>query len=172
MSNFGAFALPILIGIIIFCGIIKKVGVFDCFLEGAKQSLAPSLSILPSLIGLIFAVSLLRASGALDLIVRLLSPVAELLGIPSQVMPLAVISPISGSGSLAVFDGILSQYGPDSFIGRVASVMVSSSETSLYAVTVYYGAVAIKRTRHTLAAALTADAVCFIISALTVKLFF
>ena len=170
MSSFGVFALPVLIAVIVICGIIKKVGVFDCFLEGAKQSLAPSFGILPSLIGLIFAVSLLRASGALDLIVRWLSPVAELFGIPSEVMPLAVISPVSGSGSLAVFDGILSQYGPDSFIGRVASVMVGSSETSLYAVTVYYGAVAIKRTRHTLAAALTADIVCFIMSAMTVRL--
>ena len=170
MSDFGAFALPILIAVIVICGIIKKVGVFDCFLEGAKQSLAPSLSILPSLIGLIFAVSLLKSSGALELIVKLLSPVAEILGIPKQVMPLAVISPISGSGSLAVFDEILSEYGPDSFIGRVASVMAGSSETSLYAVTVYFGAVAIKRTRHTLAAALTADMVCFIMSALTVRL--
>lgn len=172
MSNFGAFALPVLISIIIICGIIKKVGVFDCFLEGAKQSLAPSFGIFPSLIGLVFAISLLRSSGALDLIVKLLSPVAEFFGIPSEVMPLAVISPISGSGSLAVFDGILARYGADSFIGRVASVMVSSSETSLYAVTVYYGAVAVKRTRHTLTAALTADVVCFIISALTVRLFF
>ncbi len=171
MSNVGVFALPILIVIIVVCGIIKKVGVFDCFLEGAKQSLAPSFSILPSLIGLIFAVSLLKASGGLDLIVKLLSPIAELLGIPEQAMPLAVISPVSGSGSLAVFEGILSEYGADSFIGRVASVMVSSSETSLYAVTVYYGAVAVKRTRHTLAAALTADITCFIMSAMTVRLF-
>lgn len=172
MSSFGIFALPILIAVIVICGIIRKVGVFDCFLEGAKQSLAPSFSILPSLIGLIFAVSLLKASGALDLIVKLLSPVAEFLGIPSEVMPLAVISPVSGSGSLAVFESILEQYGADSFIGRVASVIASSSETSLYAVTVYYGAVAIKRTRHTLAAALTADMVCFIMSAVTVRLFF
>lgn len=171
MNSFGIFALPVLITVIIICGIIKKVGVFDCFLEGAKQSLAPSVSILPSLIGLIFAVSLLRASGALDLIVRLLAPVADFFGIPSEVMPLAVISPVSGSGSLAVFDGILAQYGADSFIGRVASVIVGSSETSLYAVTVYYGAIAIKRTRHTIAAALTADIVCFIMSAMTVRLF-
>lgn len=171
MSNFGAFALPVLIAVVIICGIIKKVGVFDCFIEGAKQSLAPSFGILPSLIGLVFAVSLLKSSGALDLIVRLLSPVAGFFGIPDEVMPLAVISPVSGSGSLAVFEGILGEYGADSFIGRVASVMVGSSETSLYAVTVYYGAVAIKRTRHTLAAALTADTVCFITSALTVKLF-
>ena len=171
MSNLGVFALPILIAIIVICGIIKKVGVFDCFLEGAKQSLSPSFGILPSLIGLIFAVSLLKASGGLDLIVKFLSPVASLVGIPKEVMPLAVISPVSGSGSLAVFEGILSEYGADSFIGRVASVMVGSSETSLYAVTVYYGAVAIKRTRHTLVAALTADIVCFITSALTVRLF-
>ena len=171
MSSIGVFALPVLIAVIVIWGIIKKVGVFDCFLEGAKQSLAPSFNILPPLIGLIFAVSLLKASGGLDLIVRLLSPVASLVGIPKEVMPLAVISPVSGSGSLAVFEEILSQYGADSFIGKVASVMVGSSETSLYAVTVYYGAVAIKRTRHTLAAALTADTVCFITSALTVKLF-
>ncbi|MBR5773522.1 MAG: spore maturation protein [Clostridia bacterium] len=171
MSNIGVFALPILIAIIVICGLIKKVGVFDCFIEGAKQSLTPSLSILPSLVGLIFAVSLLRASGGLEIIVKLLSPVAELLGIPCEVMPLAVISPISGSGSLAVFEEILTQYGTDSFIGRVASVMAGASETSLYAVTVYYGAIAVKRTRHTILAALTADMVCFIMSVMTVRLF-
>ncbi|MBR5272088.1 MAG: spore maturation protein [Clostridia bacterium] len=171
MSNFGAYALPILIAVIVICGIIKKVGVFDCFTDGVKQLLTSSLGILPSLMGLIFAVSLLKASGGLDLIVKLLTPVAEFLGIPSQAMPLAVVSPVSGSGSLAVFEGILSEFGPDSFIGRVASVMVGSSETSLYAVTVYYGAVAVKRTRHTIAAALTADMTCFIVSAMTVRLF-
>lgn len=171
MKNFGAFALPILIAIIIICGIIKKADVFDCFTDGAKRSLTSSFGILPSLMALIFAVELLKASGGLDLIVRLLTPVAELLGIPSQVMPLAVVSPISGSGSLAVFEGILGEYGPDSFIGRVASVMVGSSETSLYAVTVYYGAVSIRRTRHTVAAALTADMTCFVVSALSVRMF-
>lgn len=171
MSNFGAFALPVLIAVIVICGLIKKVGVFDCFVEGAKQSLTPSLNILPSLMGLIFAVSLLKASGGLEIIVKLLSPVAQLVGIPPEAMPLAVISPVSGSGSLAVFEEILAQYGPDSFIGRVASVMAGASETSLYAVTIYYGAVAIKRTRHTIAAALTADLVCFITSAMTVRLF-
>ncbi len=171
MKNFGVYALPVLIAIIIICGIIKKVGVFDCFTDGVKRSLTSSFGILPSLMALIFAVSLLKASGGLDLIVRLLTPVAEFFGIPSQVMPLAVVSPISGSGSLAVFEGILSEYGPDSFIGRVASVMVGSSETSLYAVTVYYGAVSIRRTRHTVAAALTADMTCFIVSALSVRMF-
>ena len=171
MSNIGVYALPILIAIIIVCGIIKKVGVFDCFVEGARQSLTSSFGILPSLLGLILAVSLLKASGGLDLIVRLLSPVAQLFGMPPETMPLAVVSPISGSGSLAVLEDILGEYGTDSFIGRVASVMVGSSETSLYAVTVYYGAVAVKRTRHTLAAALTADITCFIVSAWTVRLF-
>lgn len=171
MSNFGVFALPVMIAVIVICGLIKKVGVFDCFVEGAKQSLTPSLNILPSLMGLIFAVSLLKASGGLEIIVKLLSPVAQLVGIPPEAMPLAVISPVSGSGSLAVFEEILAQYGPDSFIGRVASVMAGASETSLYAVTVYYGAVAIKRTRHTILAALTADLVCFITSAMTVRLF-
>lgn len=172
MADFGAYAVPAVIGAIVLFGFLRKVPVFDTFVEGAKEGLRTSVSILPTLIGLIMAVSMLSASGALDLFSSLLAPASNLLGLPPQVMPLALIKPFSGSGSTAVLTQIYKDSGPDSFAGRVASVMAGSTETTFYAVAVYYGAVGIKKTRHTIPAALLGDVTACILSALTVHLFF
>ena len=172
MDKIGVFAVPGAVLCIVLFGFLRKVPVFDAFVSGAKEGLRSSVSILPALIGLIMAVSMLSASGALDLLSSFLSPAAGFLGMPAQAMPLALIRPVSGSGATAVLSQILKDCGPDSFAGRVASVMSGSTETTFYAVAVYYGAVDIKRTRHTIPAALTGDLTACIVSALTVRLFF
>ena len=172
MADFGAWAVPVVITAIVLFGFLRKVPVFDTFVAGAKEGLHTTVSILPTLIGLIMAVSMLSASGALDLFSSLLAPAARFLGLPSQVMPLALIKPFSGSGSTAVLTQIYRSSGPDSFAGRVASVMAGSTETTFYAVAVYYGSVGIKKTRHTIPAALLGDLTACIFSALTVRIFF
>ncbi|MPM87511.1 Spore maturation protein B [bioreactor metagenome] len=150
----------------------KGVKVFDCFLEGAKSGLKTVVSILPSLVGLIVAVTMLRVSGGIDLIGFLVSPIAKLTGIPQEVIPLAVLNPVSGGASLSMFEDILKTYGPDSYVGMVASVMMGATETTFYAVTVYYGAINVKKTRHTIPAAVAADFTSFILSALFVRIMY
>lgn len=172
MDKFGNWVIPITIFLIILFGIIRKAPLFDCFVDGAKEGLNATLSVLPSLIGLILAVSMLNASGAFDIFSAFIAPVANLLGIPKEVMPLALLRPISGSGSLAILTQIFQEYGPDSFIGRVASVMMGSTETTFYAITIYFGAIGIKKTRHAIPAALSADLAGYLFSVWTVRYFF
>ncbi len=172
MDRLSAWAVPCVILAIVLFGFLRKVPVFDAFVSGAKEGLRSSAAILPSLVGLILAVSMLSASGALDLLSAFLAPAAKALGLPPEVMPLVLIRPVSGSGSTAVLAQIFRDCGPDSFAGRVASVLSGSTETLFYAVAVYYGAVGIKKTRHTVPAALVGDLAVCILSALTVRLFF
>lgn len=172
MDKFGVFVMPCTVCIIIIFGLVRKVPVFDTFVAGAKEGIRSCISILPSLIGLMMAVTMLSASGALDMFSAFLAPAANAIGIPAQTMPLALLRPISGSGSLAILTNIFSNNGPDSFVGRVASVMMGSTETTFYAIAVYFGSVGIKKTRHTIPAALSADFTGYIASALAVLLFF
>lgn len=153
-------------------GLYKKIHIFDLFLIGAKEGLLGTASIAPSIIGLITAVSMLKASGALDVFTSFIEPLAQLIKIPSQAVPLMLLRPISGSGSLALIDSILGSVGPDSFAGRVASVMMGSTETTFYAIAVYFGAVGIKNTKHTIPAALIADFSSFLFSSVIVNLLF
>lgn len=171
VDKLGVFVIPLSVFLIVTFGLYRKVPVFDTFLSGAKEGISSTISILPSLIGLMMAVSMLNASGALDLLSSFLAPVAHFLGLPEQVMPLVLIKPISGSGATAILTQIFEKYGTESLIGRVASVLSGSTETTFYAIAVYYGAVSVKKTRHTIPAALTADFTACIISALAVRLF-
>lgn len=172
MDKLGVYAIPAVVFLIVVFGLMRGVPVFDTFVAGAKEGFSSSISILPSLVGLMMAVAMLSASGALDILASLLSPIARLLGLPAQVMPLALIKPVSGSGATAVLVQIFQNNGTESFAGRVAAVMSGSTETTFYAIAVYFGSVGIKKTRHTIPAAITADLTAFIVSALTVKLFF
>lgn len=172
MSKFSFYIMPCMIGFIVVFGLVKKVPIFDVFLSGAEEGLTSTFSIAPSLIGLIMSVSMLKASGALDVITSLLEPVGNLLAVPKETIPLMLLRPISGSGSLAFIDSIFKSFGPDSFAGRVASVMMGSTETTFYAIAIYFGAVGIKNIRHTIFAALVADLTSFIFSILMVRLFF
>lgn len=170
--TFSLYIVPIIIGLIIILGIINKVCIFDVFIDGAKDGFKSTISILPTLVGLITAISMLKASGALDMFTSLVSPIFAKIGFPEQVIPLMLLRPVSGSGALALADSIFTEFGPDSFIGRISSVVLGSTETTFYAIAVYFGSIGIKKTRHTVPAALIADITSYIVASITVILFF
>jgi len=164
--------IPIIIALVVTYGVVKKVKVYECFVEGAKDGITICLKIFPYLLAMILAVNVFRASGALDFFIYLVTPVVKFIGLPPEVVPLVLIKPLSGSGALGVFTDIIKQYGPDSYIGRVASIIMGSTETIFYTLTVYFGAVGIKNIRHTLAAAILADITAVIMAVNLAKFFF
>lgn len=150
----------------------RRVDVYGALTRGAEEGLSVLLRILPSLVGLLTAVYMFRASGAMDWLGGLLAPLLTALGIPPECAPLLLVRPISGSGALALGSELMERCGVESYAGRVAAVMLGSSETTFYTVAVYYGAAGITKTRYTIPAALIADAVMFWLSAAAVRLFF
>ena len=172
MNLIGAYALPLMIVGILILGLIKTDNIFELFIGGAADSLKTMLKIIPSLIGLITAVEMFKASGALDFICFSLRPVATALHISPEVMPIAILRPISSGGAIAILDKILGTVGPNSVAGRVASVMCGSCETTLYTTTVYYGSVGINKIRHTLLVALIADFAAMIMSSVACGIIF
>lgn len=172
MKALSDYILPVIVVMIIIHGAFKGVDVFNVFVEGAKSGFKTVFNIIPSLIALLLSINMLKASGGLDVLLSLLSPIGDFLGIPRDIIPLTILSPISGSGSLGVYEGILKDFGPDSFIGRCASVMMGSTETTFYTLALYYGSIGVKKTRHTVPSALCADFTSFILSPRFVKIFF
>ena len=163
--------MPLFAAAIVCFGLIKRVPVFDCFIQGAREGAGVLFQIAPTIIGLVFAVSLLRSSGAVDAICKFVQPAADFLGFPKEVVPMAMLRPVSGSGSSALLISVYEQCGPASFAGRVASVIAGSSETTFYAVAMYYGSIGIRNVRHTLVAAIAADLTAFAVSVIVVKSF-
>ena len=170
LSKLSDWVMPLMVVAIVGYGLIKKVKVFDCFMSGAKKGLMTVYEIMPSITGLVLAVTMLTESSAMDILTDMLRPVCELFGISPEVTPMAVLSPVSGGASLTFFESILKAHGPDSFLGRVGSVLMGSTDTTVYAVTVYYCAVGIKNTRHTLLSGLAADFASFVLSSFFVRL--
>ena len=150
----------------------KKVDVYGALTAGAGEGLTVIVRILPSLVALLTAVYMFRASGAMDALTALLAPALDRLGIPPETAPILLIRPLSGSGALAVAGELMVRHGPDSYVGRVAAVMMGCTETTFYTVAVYFGAAGIRRSRHTIPAALTADLTAFVAAALAVRLLF
>lgn len=165
-------AMPLVILIIIFKGIKEKVSVFDIFLKGATEGGEITFKIFPTLIGLFVAIGMLRSSGILDFITKLISPVLTFMRFPSEIVPLALLRPISGSASMAVATDIIKQNGVDSFIGILASVIMGATETTLYTIAVYTSSVRIKNTRGVVFAALAADVTGIIVSLLVCRAIF
>ena len=164
--------IPIIIGLVVIYGVVKKVKVYECFVEGAKDGITICMKIFPYLLAMIIAVNVFRASGALDFFIYLVKPVVVFIGLPPEVVPLVLIKPLSGSGALGVFTDIIKQYGADSYIGNVASIIMGSTETIFYTLTVYFGSVNIKKIRHTLLAAILADITAIIMAVNLAKFFF
>ena len=164
--------MPLVILIIVFIALREKVNVFDVFLKGATEGVEITLRIFPTLIGLFVAIGMLRSSGILDFITKLISPVLNLLRFPNQIVPLALLRPISGSASMAVATDIIKQNGVDSFIGILAAVIMGATETTLYTIAVYSSSVKIKNTRGILLAALAADLTGIIVSLLICRMIF
>lgn len=159
----------IILAVIIF-GFVKKVNIFDCFLAGAKGGVNTCISLIPTLVGLVVAVDMLRSSGVLDAFCAFLAPFCNYIGIPKEIIPMAIFKPISGSASTALLKNIFETYSPDSIIGQITSVMAGSTETTFYAITVYFSSVGISKTKHTLPCALFADLVAVVVSVLTVNI--
>lgn len=152
-----AIFVPLFIAGIVIFGVFKKVAVYDTFIEGAKQGLETVIRILPYVVGFVFAINIFTASGCFDYIAAALSPILKPVGIPPEILPLALMRPFSGSASIGILTSILQKYGPDSFIGRSASTLMGSSETLFYTTALYFGSVGIKRTRYTVPASLIAE---------------
>ena len=164
------YIVPLILFLVSAVGLRKRENVYDHLLDGAAQGLTLLGSILPALVFLLTAVHMLRASGAAEILSQLLSPVFSLFGIPPETALLVLVRPISGSAALAVGAELMAQYGVDSLVGRTAAVMLGSTETTFYTISVYFGAAGVSKTRYTIPAALFADFVGFFMASLTVKL--
>ncbi len=160
--------MPLVIVYILAFGYSRRIDVYEAFIEGAKEGFTTVFDIMPTLIGLMMSVGILRASGALEMMIRLVEPLADRLGFPAEALPLTLMRLVSSSASTGILLDIFDTYGPDSFIGRFVSVMMSCTETVLYTMSVYFMSVRITKTRYTLAGALVANA-AGIISALVIS---
>lgn len=163
--------IPFLMIAVSIAALAKQQDVYPALLRGGAEGLKLTASIAPALVVLLTAVRMLRASGAIELLTAVLAPAARLFGIPPETLPLVLLRPFSGSAALAVGTELMTVYGVDSEIGRTAAVMLGSTETTFYTISVYFGAVGIKKTRYAVPAALLADLTGFVIAALTVRIF-
>jgi len=164
INYFSNLAIPLIFLTILFFGIKEKKQVFELFLEGAKDGIKIAVNIFPTLVGLFVAVGALRSSGFLDFVINLILPITKILGFPKEIMPLAILRPISGSASIAIGTDIMHQYGVDSKIGLIVSTIMGSTETTLYTIAVYTSQVKVKKTGFVLLAALIGDIVGITVS--------
>lgn len=164
--------LPIFIIVIIFYGVKKKINVYDTFLEGAKEGLMTTFSIFPAIIAMIFAINIFLDSNVLGFIMKLLSPLLGNINMPLEIIPMALLRPVSGTASLAIMNDIFKSFGPDSFIGRLASVLQGCTDTTIYVIALYFGTVKITKIRHALWGGLFADLVGIIAALILTNLFF
>lgn len=172
ITQISLWIIPLFLLIVLLVATWKKVPVYELFVEGGKEGVKMAFSLLPFLVGMIVSISILRSSGALDAFIGLISPVLTFMGIPPEILPLAILRPISGTAALGMTTELIEVYGPDSFIGRLASTMQGSTDTTLYILTVYFGAVGIKRMGNALKVGLIADAIGIIASIIIVTMVF
>jgi spore maturation protein B len=170
ISLISAWAIPVLITFIPLYAFSRKVPVYESFVEGAKDGFSTAIGIIPHLVGMMVAISVFRASGALDYLMSFVAPLMQGLGVPSEVLPLGLLRPLTGTGSLAYTTDLIRVHGPDSMIGMIASTIQGSTDTTLYVLTVYFGAVGIRNGRYALKVGLFSDVVGFV-AAIAVCLF-
>ena len=172
VNGVSAIAIPLLLFTIAVYGWRKKVAVYESFTEGAKEGFEVGVRIIPYLVAILAAIGAFRSSGALDLLTSLLAPITGLIGMPGEVIPMALMRPLSGSGALGVATEIINQFGPESLPARMAAVMEGSTETTFYILAVYFGSVNVTKSRHALPAALTADLAGIIAAVVVTRLVF
>jgi spore maturation protein B len=172
VSAISLWFIPVMIAFILIYGTYKKVPTYESFVEGGKEGIKMAVSIMPFLVGMMVAIAVFRASGALDVMVDWIRPGLEMVGIPAEIVPLALIRPISGTAALGITSDLIGIYGPDSFIGTLAATLQGSTDTTFYVLTVYFGAVGIKRMGDALKVGLLADAVAIITAIIVVTFMF
>ncbi len=172
ISNISSWSIPIIIFIIISYGIIKKEKIYDLFAEGAADGIKTVVKIFPYLLAMLIAINIFRSSGALEILVEALKPISNRFNIPDQVMPLMFLRPLSGSGALSYTDQLLKIYGADSFIGKLASTIQGSTETTFYILAVYFGSIGIKKYRYAITVGLIADLAGFFAAVFICNLLF
>lgn len=172
VSLLSLWAIPVMIAFVLLYGWSKRVPVYETFVEGAKGGLTTTIRILPHLIAMMVAVTMFRESGALDLLLGAIKPALDAIHFPEEIVPLALLRPMTGTGSLAIATDLIAQYGPDSFLGRLAATMQGSTDTTLYVLTVYFGAVGIRNSAYALKVGLWSDLAGVIFSLLVVSYVF
>lgn len=172
VSAISLWFIPVMIAFILIYGTYKKVPTYESFVEGGKEGIKMAVSIMPFLVGMMVAIAVFRASGALDVMVGWLRPGLEMVGIPAEIVPLALIRPISGTAALGITSDLIGVHGPDSFIGTLAATLQGSTDTTFYVLTVYFGAVGIKKMGDALKVGLLADAVAIITAIIVVTFMF
>ncbi|KGP70929.1 spore maturation protein [Pontibacillus yanchengensis] len=172
ITTVSTWMIPCIILLVLLVGTWKRVPTYETFVEGGKEGVKMAFSLLPFLLGMMVAIAIFRASGAMEAFVSLLSPFLGLIGVPSEIVPLALVRPISGTAALGMTTELIGTHGPDSFIGRLASTMQGSTDTTLYIITVYFGAVGIKRMGDALKVGLIADFIGIIASIIVVTIVF
>ncbi|MBO1003085.1 spore maturation protein [Pseudogracilibacillus auburnensis] len=172
LTSISAWIIPCFILLVLLIASIKKLPTYELFVEGGKEGIHMAFRLLPFLLGMIVSIAILRSSGALEAFIHLITPLLVWVGIPPEIIPLALVRPISGTAALGMTAELTNTYGPDSFIGRLAATMQGSTDTTLYILTIYFGAVGIQKMRYALKVGLLADLVGIIASIIIVKLVF
>ncbi len=172
MSTVSKCIIPLFVLFVVFYGMKKKVLIYDTFLEGAKEGLMTAFNIFPSILAMVFAINIFLHSGLLENLFQVLSPILEMFHIPLSILPMAFVRPVSGTASLAIMNDIFIKLGPDSFAGRLASVIQGCTDTTIYVLALYFGSIKINKTRHALSTGLFADFIGILASFLIVSLFF
>ena len=172
INTISKYALPIFISFILIYGYIKGTDVYSAFIEGAKEGLTTAIRIMPYLVAMFVAIAMFRESGAMDILIFILNAPAKAVGIPTEILPLAIMRPVSAMASLGILAELFSTYGVDSFVGRAAATAMGSSETIFYTLSVYFGSVGIKKTRYTLIAALLAETTGFLVAVVVCRFMF
>ncbi len=159
MNNISNYIIPIIVLIIILYALKKRVDIYDTFIDGTKESFDMTLKVFPNLLAMVFGVNIFLKSGVLDFIFNNLKPIFSYINVQIEILPMAIMRPISGSASLAILNDIFLNYGPDSFIGTVASIIQGSTDTTFYVLTLYFGSIGIKKIRYAMWAGLFSDLV-------------
>lgn len=172
INNISKYAIPLILLVIPTYGLLKKIKVYESFTEGAKDGFDTAVRIIPFLVAMLVSIGVFRASGALDILVNILSPITNRIGMPAEILPMAFMRPLSGGGATGIMSELIATHGPNSMIGRMASIMMGSTETTFYVLAIYFGAVSIKKTRHALPAGLIADFVGIIAAVIVTNVIF
>jgi spore maturation protein B len=172
VNTISLIAIPLVLVLFLGWGLAKKVKVYEVFVDGAKEGFQVAIRIIPYLVAMLAAIGIFRASGAMELLTAVLAPVTGLIGMPAETLPMALMRPLSGSGSLGIMTELMNVHGPDSLIGIMASTMYGSSETTFYVLAVYFGSVAVRNTRHAVPTGLIADVAGMLAAVWIVNLLF